>query len=325
MTPSQKTNADFSALLRARNTLYWVVTREEVRVERAIIEAAGAAKFQTRFWDCATGLTNETGGPVDPNMLNPFPVLERIRNDKTRMLYVLRDIPAWFDPQIVRMLRSLARSLPVAPLDEARAIVILTPRSEVPPELAGHATVIDYPLPARPEIAEILDGALGSVREDIRAAATPTNGAREAAIDAAVGLTAEEAANCYAKSLVTTKTIDPGQISSEKRRVIAREKVLTWYDPEPRGLDAVGGLELLKEWLKARRSAFSEEDPARGRPRKREEPHGKGHRDRLGHAAPTLGPRRAPLEVRGRERGQHPKGARRRRDRGAVRALARRD
>lgn len=267
MTPSQKTNADFSALLRARNTCFWFVTREEVRVERAIIEAAGAAKFPVRFWDCATGLTDEVGKPVDANMVNPLPLLERIRTDTTRMLYVLRDIPAWFDPQIVRHLRSLARSLPVAPLNEARAIVILTPRSEVPPELAGHATVIDYPLPAREEIAEILDAALGSVRDDIRAAATPKNGAREAAIDAAVGLTAEEASNCYAKSLVTTKTIDPAQISSEKRRVIAREKVLTWYDPEPRGLDAVGGLELLKDWLKLRRSAFSQKAQDFGVPR----------------------------------------------------------
>jgi SpoVK/Ycf46/Vps4 family AAA+-type ATPase len=257
MTPSQKTNVDISALLRARNTLVWITSREEVRVERAIIEAAGAAKFETRFWDCATGLT-ASDGKVLANIPNAYSVLERIRDDKARMLYVLRDIPAWFDPQVVRMLRSLARSLPGAPRDEARAIIILTPRGEVPPELAGHATVIDYPLPARDEIAEVLETALGGLPDEFRAAATPTNGLREQAIDAAVGLTAEEASNCYAKSLVTTKRIDPAQVSSEKRRVIAREKVLTWYDPEPRGLDAVGGLELLKDWLKARRSAFSQ-------------------------------------------------------------------
>jgi AAA+ superfamily predicted ATPase len=265
MTPSQKTNADFSALLRARNIITWIVTREEVRVERAIIEAAGAARFPTRFWDCANGLQNDLGEQI-ANIPNAFDALAKIRDDKTRMLYVLRDLPAWFDPQIVRMLRSLARSLEAAPRDEARAIVILTPRSEVPPELAGHVTVIDYPLPARPEIAEILDRALEGLPDDFRAAATPTNGARDAAIDAAVGLTAVEASNCYARSLVTTKTIDPAQVSSEKRRVIAREKVLTWYDPEPRGLDAVGGLELLKEWLVARRAAFSQKARAFGLP-----------------------------------------------------------
>lgn len=266
MTPSQKTNADMSALLRARNTLLWVVTREEVRVERAIIEAAGAAKFETKFWDCANGLQTADGKPDKPNLTDPGGILTTIRDDTTRALYVLRDMHRWFDPVVLRSLRSLARNLQGAPRDQARAIVVLTPSSEVPPDLAGHATVIEYPLPARAEIAEVLDAAIASLPEDLAKKAAPTNGARDAAIDAAVGLTAEEAANCYAKSLVTTKTIDPAQVASEKRRVIAREKVLTWYDPEPRGLDAVGGLELLKAWLTARKSAFSQKARAYGLP-----------------------------------------------------------
>jgi SpoVK/Ycf46/Vps4 family AAA+-type ATPase len=258
MTPSQKTSADLTALLRARNTFFWIVTREEVRVERAITEAAGAAKFETLFWDCATGLTTATGANENANLRQPDMMLDRIRDDKRRVVYVLRDFHRWFDPMTLRSLRSLARNLQQSPRAEARAVIVLTPSSEVPPELAGHATVIDYPLPARPEIAEILDSVIAALPEDIRVSAAPTNGARDQAIDAAVGLTAEEAANCYAKSLVTTKTIDPAQIASEKRRVIAREKVLTWYDPEPRGLDAVGGLEFLKEWLVSRRAAFSQ-------------------------------------------------------------------
>lgn len=257
MTPSQKMNADLTALIRARNTLLWVVTREETRVERAIIEAAGAATFQTRFWDCATGLSDAAGKKI-ADVQDPTAMLNRIRDDETRALYVLRDLHKWFDPIVLRSLRSLARKLQGEARGKARTIVILTPSGEVPPELAGHATVLDYPLPARQEIGEILDSVIEALPEEIRETARPTNGNRDAAIDAAVGLTAEEAANCYAKSLVTLKKIDPAQISSEKRRVIAREKVLTWYDPDPRGLDAVGGLELLKGWLKARKSAFGQ-------------------------------------------------------------------
>lgn len=84
-----------------------------------------------------------------------------------------------------------------------------------------------------------------------------SNGARDQAIDAAVGLTAEEVQSCYAKSLVQTRKIEPATVASEKKRVIARERVLEWYDPIPGGLDAVGGLDLLKTWLTQRRSAFS--------------------------------------------------------------------
>jgi SpoVK/Ycf46/Vps4 family AAA+-type ATPase len=102
----------------------------------------------------------------------------------------------------------------------------------------------------------VLDAVVAGLPEAV-AGGVLQNGGRESAIDAAMGLTAEEAANCYAKSLVTSRTIDAAQVGAEKKRVIARERVLTWHDPEPRGLDAVGGLENLKAWLGVRRSALS--------------------------------------------------------------------
>src|SRR5262249_19066381 len=101
-----------------------------------------------------------------------------------------------------------------------------------------------------------LDAAIGVLPEEMRDAAAP-NGTRDAAIDAAVGLTGEEAAACYAKSLVQLRKIDPKAVAREKKRVIAREKVLEWFDPLPGGLDAVGGPENLKAWLVSRAAAYS--------------------------------------------------------------------
>ncbi len=56
-TKNQQAQADVTALIKARNTLLWVVTREEVRVERALTEAAGAASYEVVFWDCVQGFT----------------------------------------------------------------------------------------------------------------------------------------------------------------------------------------------------------------------------------------------------------------------------
>ncbi|MDH4322851.1 MAG: AAA family ATPase [Betaproteobacteria bacterium] len=260
--------ADVSALLRARNPLLWIVTREEARVERLIVEAAQAASYEPRFWDCATGVTNFAGEPREggERLTDPAAVLTEIRESTARQVWVLRDIPAWLrDPSVLRSLRSLARALPMAPREEARAVIVLTPQSDIPPELAGHAIVIEWPLPDRSEVAAILDGAIAALPEDMRKDAAP-NGTRDQAIDAAVGLTAEEAQACFAKSLVSTRRIDPATVSGEKRRVIAREKVLEWFDPLPGGLDAVGGLDALKAWLGARRAAFSPKARAYGLP-----------------------------------------------------------
>jgi MoxR-like ATPase len=106
------------------------------------------------------------------------------------------------------------------------------------------------------EIAAILDAAIEQLPDDLQDTAAP-DGQRDAAIDAAVGLSGEEAAACYARSLVQLRRIDPTTVAAEKRRVIARERVLEWHTTIPGGLDAVGGLDNLKAWLLARASAYT--------------------------------------------------------------------
>lgn len=274
VSKGQKQAADISALLRARNPLIWITTREEVRVEGFIAEAAAAAGYVPMFWDVAQGVT-DLGGKVQEGVggLDPGETLAAIRKradskaaNGERTLWVLRDLPKWLEGTAgaapTRQLRNLARYLPGVKRANAQAIIILTTSTNVPDELAGHTTVVEWSMPDRSEIAAILDAALMSLPEKddkgnvLRANAAP-NGTRDLAIDAAVGLTGEEAASCYARSLVQTRKIDPSIISNEKKRIVSRERVLEWHDPLPGGLDAVGGLENLKGWLKARKSAYS--------------------------------------------------------------------
>lgn len=252
-----KCAADIAALLRARNPLVWLVTREEARAERILIDAASSAGYSPVWWDCANGLTEVDGRALDRSATDPAQALAAVRDSADRRVWVMRDLAPWLrDPTVVRALRSLCRTLPQAPRDQARAVVVVTPSAEVPPELAGHAIVIDVPLPDREEIAQLLDAAIAALPDEMRDGAAP-NGTREAAIDAAVGLSAEEAQSTFARSLISTRRIDPPTVASEKRRVIARERVLEWFDPLASGLDGVGGLEQLKGWLVQRRAAFS--------------------------------------------------------------------
>ena len=286
-TRGAKAQADVTALLRARNTLLWIVSGEEVRAERALIEAATTAGYAVRLWDCAFGVSDATGeavryrqddntgdwlevaqqagrSPLGQKVQDPQQVLEVIRTSKARQAWIMRDLPAWLkDPVSVRMVRNLARSLQTATRDAARAVLVLTPSGEVPQDLAGHAMVLDWPLPDRAEVGAILTDVLAALPPEIAKSAAP-NGTRDAAIDAAVGLTAEAAASCYAKSLVQTRTIDPAVVAGEKKRVISASRVLEWFDPLAGGLDSVAGLELLKPWLAQRRAALSPAARARG-------------------------------------------------------------
>jgi hypothetical protein len=288
-TKSQEVAADVSALLRARNALIWIVTSEEARVERHLFDVARASNYRPVTWDVAQGVLTAEGGPAGfggPDLGETLAAIsERARGrnaDPGKGMWIMRDLPPFLEgyagARELRMVRNLARMLPTTPPTTAQAVIVLTPSAKVPPELAGHATVIEWPIPDRAEIAETLDAAVSSLPEfengadgrpnpakPLRAVACPAD-VREAAIDAAVGLSGSEAASCYARSIISTKRIEPRMVAAEKRRVIAREQVLTWYDPLPGGLESVGGLDNLKAWLTARSAAYSAEARAYGLP-----------------------------------------------------------
>ena len=269
---SQAVAADVAALLRARNPLLWIVTREEQRAKRYLFEAAAAAGYFPRCWDIAAGVTAMDGSPdrsVDQAIGDPDAILEAIgKRTGERGLWILCDFPAWItgptSAVTLRRLRNVAQLLPGKPRDSAQAVVVISPSGDVPPELSNHATVIEWPLPDRDEIAALLDATVDSLPDELQA--TAVNGSRDAAIDAAVGLSGEEAQATFARSLVSLRRIDPAVIAAEKRRVIARERVLEWFDPLPGGLDAVGGLDNLKTWLASRSAAYSPAARAYGLP-----------------------------------------------------------
>lgn len=272
---SEAIAADIAALLRARNPLLWVVTREEARVEGYLMEAAASAGYVPYTWDCGQGVADMAGTAMRFGGQDPGETLTAVRTSALpnslaeRRVWIMRDLPPWLVGPIgiatVRQLRNLARSLPGVPRENAQAIVVLSPSGDVPAELANHATVIDWPLPDREEITSILDAAIDSLPDSIKDQAAP-NGTRDAAIDAAVGLSGEEAQACYARSLVQLRRVDPGIVAKEKKRVIARERVLEWFDPIPGGLDSVGGLDQLKTWLISRKLAYSPAARAYGLP-----------------------------------------------------------
>lgn len=267
ITAGARCAADLAMLLRARNPLLWLVTREESRAERLAIDAAAAAQYVPIAWDCSAGLSDPISGRATDTMAtDPAVALATVRDSTQRAVYIMRDLHPWLkDPTVCRAVRNLARTLPAAPRNAARSLVIIAPSADVPPELQGHAIVVDVPLPDRAEVSALLDAAIAGLPEEMRETAAPA-GVRDAALDAALGLSSEEVISTFSRSLIATRSIDPATVAAEKRRVIARERVLEWTDPHPAGLAGVGGLEGLKGWLQQRRAAFTPEARAYGLP-----------------------------------------------------------
>jgi hypothetical protein len=206
-TAGARIQADIRVLFKARNPVIAVVTAEEARVERLLVEAAAAIGYRTRTWDVAAGVRDAGDAGDRPGQDQDSGVvlaaIERAaRSRDTKTLWILRDFGVWLAPPIglvlQRQLKNLARFLPTTSAATAQAVVLLG-GVELPPDLAGQFPSVAWPRPDRAEIGQILD-------EAAEAFGAAPNGDRESIVSAAVGLTAAEAQNTIAASLVKLKS-----------------------------------------------------------------------------------------------------------------------
>jgi len=138
----------------------------------------------------------------------------------------------------------------------ASLIALLSSVLKVPQELEKEMSVIDYQLPGRDEIACIVDDIAGNIGTHAVLPVMKDAAMKQKVIDAAMGLTASEAENVFAKSLVEKGQFDIGIILSEKEQIIRKSGVLEYYHANEK-MKEVGGLDELKKWLTKRGKAFS--------------------------------------------------------------------
>ena len=119
-------------------------------------------------------------------------------------------------------------------------------------ELEKEITVVNYGLPSLEELDQSLSVVISSVerRSALRLGLDPEN--RERVLKARPGLTLAEAENVFAKIAVRTHTLDVDVILDEKKQIIRSARMLEYYE-RPRSSSDVGGLDVLKDWLRKRR------------------------------------------------------------------------
>ncbi len=71
LTRSEEIASDIRSLIRARNPLLWIVTREEARVELFLFQAIAVAGYKARTWDVGAGVTLELRGEAQRGPFRP--------------------------------------------------------------------------------------------------------------------------------------------------------------------------------------------------------------------------------------------------------------
>lgn len=243
-------------LIRARYSLFYVVSSEEARVEASLLKIARRRDMKLGVWSITRGFEQRFGTLKGGDVKDPIKALDYIYAQEGRGLYVLRDFHAFVnDPTVVRKLRDLAHDLRSK---TQKHVLILSAVTKIPPELEKDLTIIDWELPGRPEISKVVEELVKALPKGCDPGLAQQPEGREQLVDAALGLTLTEAENTLSKSLVRHKTFDLPTILSEKKHIIRKSGILEYYEAED-NLDSIGGLEVLKSWLMKRRGAFSSE------------------------------------------------------------------
>ena len=152
---------------------------------------------------------------------DPVKVLECILQMDLNGVFVLKDFHHYMnDPVIIRRLRDLGHSLKLT----LKSVIFLSPILKVPTELEKEITVVDFKLPEKDELIKIVQDIVSSVGgksvEELK-----NENFLNKIVEAALGLTAEEAENVFAKSIVENGNLNLKTILAEKEQIIRKSGV----------------------------------------------------------------------------------------------------
>lgn len=268
MTPCQ----EIEILIRARYPILYILSPEEGRVRDAVLDIAQRRQKKVFEWSVTTGLT-PAGASIqiqknrNAPTRDPLAALDVVIDHVEPAIFVFKDFHPFLtraNPAVIRRLKEIAQQLK----NSFKTVILISPILELPTELEKEVTLINFPLPAREDIADLLE----KISQDVRASAAvhidadPV--AREKLLQAALGLTLSEAENVFAKILVTHQQLGAEHVQevfAEKQQIVRKSGLLEYYAPQETFQD-VGGLGALKDWLQKRAIAFAEEARAFGLP-----------------------------------------------------------
>ncbi len=247
---------EINILIQAQYPLIYLVTSEEERTERAIAMIAQAKSHQRRVfvWTVTHGIVEygQSRHVTQHNTISSEAAIQWVIQQKESGIYIFKDLHPFIDsPVTTRWLRDAIASFK----GTQKTIILMSPVQQVPIELEKEVVVLDYPMPDLTELNQVLSQQL----EQSKTRRTTTE-TREKLLKAALGLTHDEAEKVYRKAQVKAGRLTEAEVDivlSEKKQLIRRNGILEYIE-EDETLEAVGGLEELKRWLKQRSNAFTE-------------------------------------------------------------------
>lgn len=263
---------EIETLIRARYPILYIISSEEVRVQNLVVEIAKQRQKKVFEWSYSTGIVPAGTSIQSQKHRNaatkdPLAALDQVIEQVEPALFVFKDFHPFLTKNnfaVVRKLKEIALHLK----NSFKTILLVSPVMEIPTELEKEITVLNYPLPSREDLSELLDKIITDVKQFKQVAIELDGSGRERLLQAALGLTLGEAENVFAKIIVKDQRLsgdDVNEVFAEKQQIIRKSGLLEYYATSE-NFAHIGGLAVLKDWLGKRALAFSDEARAFGLP-----------------------------------------------------------
>jgi len=263
--------------IRARDTLIFIETVEEAEAIKNVQHVGLAMNQSVVAWNPVENfldITLEGGVKAMPPMdkiENLQSMLTEIREHSGDAIFILQDINFFLDQDRTDLqeLASLIRNFKLLKHElrlTKKTILFFGTQYNLPQELRDDFTLIRHSRPDKKQIQKILIDFIASQHWEDRL--TDDEKVRDIIIDAATGLTADQARSSFAKAILEYGKLDGQAVKfllDQKKQIIQRNDMLEYYDAVET-MDSVGGLANLKTWLRKRIKAFSEEARQRAIP-----------------------------------------------------------
>jgi AAA+ superfamily predicted ATPase len=172
------------------------------------------------------------------------------------------------DPQAVSMLKDIIEDENIQKRLHLN-FIILSDRLEIPAPLNPYCEVVEFNLPGRVETEAIIRNfidrfKLSVTSKKLDAKTSYTDLEVKALVDSCLGLSAYEMVVQMSKGIRSPGSIlDPRFLMAAKEQLVKKSGILTFMSPNTSGKD-IGGLNVLKDWFRQRKSSFSDEARAFG-------------------------------------------------------------
>ena len=257
--------AELETLIRARYPILYIVSNEEMRVQNLAVEIARKRQKKVFEWSCTTGMAPagtsiQSQKSRNPATKEPLAALDQVIESVEPAIFIFKDLHPFLargNYAVIRKLKEIALHLK----NSFKTIILVSPIMEIPTELEKEVTVLNYPLPSREDLGELLDKVVEEVARFKQVKVELDGHGRERLLQAALGLTLGEAENVFARIIVKNERLsgdDVNEVLGEKQQIIRKNGLLEYYASNE-SFAHVGGLGVLKDWLNKRAVAFTDE------------------------------------------------------------------